>query len=545
MENNPIRHIGRAKVVLVAQQLPDSAVISEIIVKVIRDTGPERICFAGLVEFSDNTKNHIRNDILALVDRITAAIGMYPISYEISAVNPDIASKLDMAVEVNGFSADLSVFIAMLSSALRIPVSANILMTGHIASSEGDIGPVGSIEAKLKAALEDKSINRLIYPKTNTVEKAFDRDPLSIFEVGNAEELMKLVFGEEDIVAASLENGFFENGVKITESTSPVNRAALYFVSGNSSRFWQILRRYLLAGNSEKAQEMLKLFASYHIDQGIYPAHFGDRLFSLICATPPAVRRTPDLFPLLDTGRCIHLAGFAESDQDYEDVYKMLDANRGKVTQYVVQPNTYSSPVEDLPDQGNNIFDKVIAEINELAIAENFGLRIDSARASFILNSVTVGSYEEFLETITSFYIHLRCHENSKPVESIDPQRSRNEAIELLENTFRNNGGMETALQRARDGTEGGMRKILDEMTDFYKLSQQQKHVTAIFRQSIDSLSWDERVEFMRCAMARLKNFIPQELRNEPPERFARDYEAIIKAYVNGMDKFNQLLRRF
>ena len=59
MENISIKHIGRAKVVLVAQQLPDSAVISEIIVKVIRDTGPERIRFAGLVEFSDNTKSHI------------------------------------------------------------------------------------------------------------------------------------------------------------------------------------------------------------------------------------------------------------------------------------------------------------------------------------------------------------------------------------------------------------------------------------------------------------------------------------------------------
>jgi len=356
---------------------------------------------------------------------------------------------------------------------------------------------------------------------------------------------MKLVFGEEDIVAASLENGFFENGVKITDLKEPANRAALYFVSGNNNRFWQILRRYLLTGNSEKAQEMLKLFASYHIDQEIYPAHFGDRLFSLICATPPAVRRIPDLFPLLDTGRCIHLAGFAESDHDYEDVYKMLDANRGKVTQYIVRPNAYSSSMEDLPDRGHNIFDMVVAKINELAMTENFGLKIDSARASFTLNSVTIGNYEEFLETITSFYIHLRCYENSEPVKSIDQQRSRNEAVELLENTFRNNGGMEAALPRARDGTEGGMRKILDEMTDFYKLSQQQKHITAIFRQSVDSLCWDERVEFMRHAMERLKNFMPQELRNEPPERFARDYEAIIKAYVNGMDKFNQLLRRF
>ena len=545
MENNSDKHIGRAKTVLVSQQSQDSAVISEIIAKVINYTDQCRISFTGLVEFSDNIKRHIQNDILALVGRITAALGMYPLSYEISAVNPDIASKLDLTVYVSGFSADLSVFIAILSAALRIPLPASILMTGHIASAVGDIGPVGSVQAKVKAALENKFIERLIYPQGNTVEGNFDRDLLYTSAISDALELVKMVFAEEDVVAASLENGFFENGVKITGLKDTIGKIVQYLAFDNSSRFWQILRRYLLTGSSEKARELLESFVGYHIGQRIYPAHFGDRLFSLICATPPAVKRTGNLFPLLDTGQCIHMAGFAQVS-DYEDVYKMLDAARGKVTQNILKPNAPLSSQENLPGQGNdNIFDKVTAQINELTIARNFGTVIDSARASFILDSVTIDGYEDFLETITSFYIHLRCYENSKPIESIDQQSYRNEAIELLENTFHNSGGMEAALQKARDGTEGGMRKILDEMTDFYKLGQQQKHITAVLRQSIDSLCWDERVEFMRCAMDRLNNFMPEELRNEPPERFARDYEAIAKAYVKGMDKFNQLIRRY
>jgi len=545
MENNSDKHIGRAKTVLVSQQSQDSAVISEIIAMVINYTDQCRISFTGLVEFSDNIKRHLQNDILALVDRITAALGMYPLSYEISAVNPDIASKLDLTVDVSGFSADLSIFAAMLSATLRIPLSASILMTGHISSAQGDIGSVGSIHAKVKAATEDKSIDRLIYPQANKIDKIFERDLLRISSVSNASELVNIVFAEEDAVTASLENGFFENGVKITGLKDTVGKIVQYLASDNNSRFWQILRRYLLTGSSEKAKKLLELFAGYHISQRIYPAHFGDRFFSLICATPPAVKRTGNLFPLLDTGQCIHLAGFAQVS-DYEDVYKMLDAVRGRVTQNILKPNASLSSQENLPGQGNdNIFDKVTAQINELAIVRNFGTVIDSARASFILDSVTVDSYEDFLETITSFYIHLRCYENSKPIESIDQQRYRNEAIELLENTFHNSGGMEAALQRTRDGTEGGMRKILDEMTDFYKLEQQQKHITAVLRQSIDSLCWNERVEFMRCAMDRLNNFMPEELRKEPPERFARDYEAIAKAYVKSMDKFNQLIRRY
>jgi len=544
IENNN-KHVARAKTVLVLQQSQDLAVISEIIANISHKADTGCINFTGLVKFSYMIKNHIRINILPLIKMIIQPLGLSLPCYGVSAINPDIASKCNTFVDVDGFSADLSIFIAMLSSAMQIPVPDNLLLTGHIASAAGDIGPVGSITTKMRAASENESIDHFIYPENNTVEQLFGRDLLEIIPVGNILEVVRLVFSEEDIVTASLNCGFFGSVASCFEPADCLAETIRYFLCDNDKRFRQILRQYFLTGKTRKAKNLLELFAQHHIKRKIYPHSFGDRLFSLIFAAPPAVRRKKDFSPLLDTALCIQLAGFAGRN-DYEDVYKLFDAARANVHTNTVLPEPAIKSFDDLQEADKtNIFDKVVSQINELAIADNFGTRIDSSRASFLLDSVTVEDYQQFLETINSFYVHLRCYEGSEPPESIDQEQSENEAIELLEDAFRHNGGIESAFQMALDGTGGGMRKILDEITDFYKQDRRQKHITAVFKQSIDSLSWDERVEFMRSAMNRLKNFLPKELLNEPPERFARDYEAIALGYVKGMDTFNQLIKRY
>ena len=56
-------------------------------------------------------------------------------------------------------------------------------------------------------------------------------------------------------------------------------------------------------------------------------------------------------------------------------------------------------------------------------------------------------------------------------------------------------------------------------------------------------MDWNERVRFMRGAMKRLGPFLPDELKDEPPERFVRSYEIIVRAYVSSIDKVKELLR--
>jgi hypothetical protein len=49
-----------------------------------------------------------------------------------------------------------------------------------------------------------------------------------------------------------------------------------------------------------------------------------------------------------------------------------------------------------------------------------FGIPVDSARASFILNSSTVGSKEEFQEILEAFYVHLYRGISGETQESLD-----------------------------------------------------------------------------------------------------------------------------
>jgi hypothetical protein len=50
-------------------------------------------------------------------------------------------------------------------------------------------------------------------------------------------------------------------------------------------------------------------------------------------------------------------------------------------------------------------------------------------------------------------------------------------------------------------------------------------------------------VNFACGAMKRLSQFLTGELRNESPERLARNYEPIVLAYVKSMDRVNRLIR--
>jgi hypothetical protein len=154
-----------------------------------------------------------------------------------------------------------------------------------------------------------------------------------------------------------------------------------------------------------------------------------------------------------------------------------------------------------------------------------------------------MSSHDEFTGTLEAFYIHLLRYVNAGTEQSIDVAKARSETIAMLERAFRSKGGVEAAFARARDGTQGGMRFILDVFTEQYKAENQVAYIQRVFKDTIDSMDWDARVRFMSGAVKRLGPFLPCELRNEPSERFVRNYEAMVRAYVESIDSVGRLLR--
>ena len=83
---------------------------------------------------------------------------------------------------------------------------------------------------------------------------------------------------------------------------------------------------------------------------------------------------------------------------------------------------------------GNDKLSLIFSEIDADALAM-IGHPIDLARATYLLDSVTMESYSGFVDTITSFYVHLIRH-SRKISEPIDLTVAGADALALLERTF-------------------------------------------------------------------------------------------------------------
>lgn len=546
--------IGRAKMALVSGD--GKAVISEIVVRRIKQqAGSERLHFVGRVKFSEPVRKHMKNIILPIIDRIIDHLKLVQMNFEISAVNLGVASAMDVGIDISGMSADVSVFIAMLSQALQIPVSSEFIATGHIASVNGDISAVEGIPAKAEAAQNDSSVKYFIHPDLddeslkvlapNQMDSSIKaivaaRDHLRSRAVKDISQLVRLVFAEESIVLASLKEGFFDVSMIPNKFNNPIDGVVNFLTFRNEERFFNVT--YDSFGKeSEKGKELLKAFAQFYIGKQEYKKGFGVRLLQLVRSLCSVARCRID-FPILDRELCSKLILFAK-DSDYDDRRILLNTIDGKNVEDT-RPISIQ-PEFKLSDSECTVFNTVLSLINEQALSKKFSA-IDSARACFILESLKVKSYEELINILQTYYIHMQRYTGSGP-EKPDMSQARSEVIKLLESTFREKGGDKTAFVQARDCTQGGIRSILDQITEHYKAHKQEAYINRVFKDAIADMDWQERVKSIRAVIKEIGRFLPEELKNQPPEKFARSdetIEIIIRTYVRCSDNFNQSLSR-
>jgi hypothetical protein len=477
---------------------------------------------------------------------------------ELSAVNLSAASWDQRGLTISGFSADAPVFLAMLAAILGLEVPADFLCTGHIASSDGDIRMVGGLPAKLAAASQEKTIQRFAYPDPmadGSLEPMLTPEEmqeviaalaeakrfLSLYPINDVADMVSRAFRSEDLVLASLRKGYFNAEYLAAKSSSPLDRTAAYLMSDLPARFWSALESRLLAGQDTYAKVLLDAFVRYHLGQERYPTGFGKRLQGVLTSIPASTRRLKIRFPLLPSTMGFSLASFARSE-DHPDAVVMLKAIQGEldgVHRHYDRPSDSSSPSSQAPDSGLN---DVISLVNENSLAERISLPIDSARASYSLDTVLVQSHEAFNDTIISFVVHLfrrvRGVDVNEPVQAFGA-----EAFALLERTFAHSGGIKAALLEAQTGTKGGMRYVLDAMTEQFKKEEREKEVQRVLLEALDPLDWDSQVALIKALLKRLWTHLPDDIRDHPPERYANHVGPLARAYVESMDHLKNAFR--
>ena len=561
MKDNEKKEIytGRANTALIFGHGDDAqAVISAIVVRICGKKHAERIRFTGPVTFEEKTAKHIVEVVLPVVDNILRTIGLPAKSFEIFVVNLEAAAIMDVGSIISGFSIDFSMLLAILSASLQITIPDDIVSSGHIASIDGDIRMVKGLPEKLAAATIAGSIKTFIHPEIDQDHSLHSLSPtekqriagaiakakqtLQTVAVRDINDLLQAVFSNEQKILASLIQGFYKISISPFAKKTPCIKAAIFLAENNEKLLWAVLEQHLFAGLNKEAKELLLALSRFYIHQETYPKDLGFGLFRLVCSLPPQTRRLKLDFPLIPMSECIQLSQFVK-EPDHDDVRLLLSAAFGENIHRSLKTEDWENPNKrETSNQDNGRFKAILSEIDSDALTEQIGIPIDSARASYILDSVKVKSFDEFNETIVSFYIHLMRY-TRKVSQKIDSDAAGAEALALLERTFNGKGGYSAALAEAKNATNGGLKFILDLVTEQFKNEEQEKHISRVLKIIVDPMDWEKKIALMKEFIMRIEPHLPDEITTLPPERFVGHYEELVKAYVQSMDKVKTLFR--
>jgi len=185
----------------------------------------------------------------------------------------------------------------------------------------------------------------------------------------------------------------------------------------------------------------------------------------------------------------------------------------------------------------------LLAELDERRIAQVVGIPIDEARMQFALQLNTVSSFAEFDSVITDFYNFLftTCvsHGGSLPASEASSR-----AKEILEKeSRRKNGDIVMAYNDGHDGTNGGMRTVLDTITEGVKAAAVENHVRHAFDMHVAPNDWMQKVEIIRQFIVQCGPHLSS-IRSGQPERYASNYIDLIRSYVDALQRTSTVFRR-
>jgi len=188
--------------------------------------------------------------------------------------------------------------------------------------------------------------------------------------------------------------------------------------------------------------------------------------------------------------------------------------------------------------------ESLLAALDERRIAERVGIPHDQARISYPLRSNTVSSFNEFDDLLADYCNHhsAACIGRGGVLFRAD---AAGKAKEILEQEYRRQGGgLVSAYNDAHDGTNGGMRLILDRIAEGLKAEAVRHYMREIFDRHVSPNSWEQKVAIIREFIANCGVHLASAIRSDQPERYAHDYEELIRSYVAALQRTSSVFRR-
>lgn len=189
--------------------------------------------------------------------------------------------------------------------------------------------------------------------------------------------------------------------------------------------------------------------------------------------------------------------------------------------------------------------DSLCAALDEVAIARNVGIAHDEARAAYVLRKNTVSSFDEFNKLIADYYSYHIGHCVVQGGKTANFEAA-GRASDILERQYKRQGGnLMSAYKDANDGTNGGMRIILDVIAEQLKEESVEHYVRHAFNRHVDPTSWVEKVEIIRQFIDRNRHILGSSIDVAHPERYAQNYDELIRAFMDALKRSSNIFRKF
>lgn len=188
--------------------------------------------------------------------------------------------------------------------------------------------------------------------------------------------------------------------------------------------------------------------------------------------------------------------------------------------------------------------DRLLAELDERHIARQIGLQHDEARMRYPLRRNTVDSWDEFCNVISEYYNY---HFGTCVARggSMPASESAGRAKEILEREYRRHGGdIVAAFNDAHDGTNSGMRGVLDKLATAIAAEAVERHVRDVFDRHVAPNSWEDKVEIIRQFIRHCGAIMSSSIRADQPERYAQNFSELIRSYVRALQSTSSIFRR-
>ncbi len=575
MTDSNVSLVGTARVPIVLPR-PDAcgadaevAVVTAVTVRRLPGRpGSHGVVFSGPVAFDRSARRHIRETVwptAVMVWRrvnLTSEDAMHG-GVEVAVRNIEAAGVRDAGLLIEGYSFGLACCAAMVSLLTGVPLAQDAVFTGHLLDTDGAIGPVASLEAKLAAAAQDRTVSRFVCPVADQDGSLSGLDPanhrrmegqlidphrgLEIVRVRDVGGAWRCATGAESVVLAALRHDWYHassasrarasddhNSVPTSpDDARPVSALADQLRLTAAQGFPDAVEARLFRGPAREARRLVDAFVSHHLRARRYPDGFAGLLKRVLRGVPASVRRSRLRRPLVSVPQAMALSKLA-GVSDHHDVSVLFELTRRVAWSHRIAPG--SDPKPDA--QCSSAIEAVVRAIAPETLAEAYGHALDDARAGFTLASALAEDHETFIDVVSAYYAAMM----RRVGLPVGDDELEDDAIDLVTRAF-GERGLAAAASEARRGVNGGLCHVTHQMTERLKRDLYERRVRRVIGHALDPMDWDQRVGFMAGLIEALRPGLSDELEDMPPERLVRRHEELIHAYVQSLDGVRQLLR--